>query len=156
LKLKVKVLHPSQLFAQLVQEGKLRFKNWNITCVYQDACQMGRWAKVYEEPREALKAIPGVNLVEAEQNRDLALCCGSIPWWCTPAPEGVYVEERHAELADKVARKRFKEFETSTSANMIVTNCTGCQRILSKMADENNPEIKVQMLSEVLASKLIV
>lgn len=155
LTLNVKVLHTSQLFAELVREGKIRFKDWKTTCVYQDACQMGRWAKVYEEPREVLKAIPGVNLVEAESNRDLALCCGSIPWWCTPAPEGVYVEERHAELADKASRKRFKEFETSTNANMIVTNCTGCQRILSKMAGEINPKIEVQMLSEVLASKLI-
>ena len=39
---------------------------------------MGRVSHIYEEPREVIKAIPGVNYVEMEYNRDEAHCCGSV------------------------------------------------------------------------------
>ena len=43
-----------------------------------DSCHMGRVSGVYEEPRDLIKAVPGVELVEMEDNRENGLCCGSV------------------------------------------------------------------------------
>ncbi|MEW6236449.1 MAG: (Fe-S)-binding protein [Candidatus Omnitrophota bacterium] len=43
---------------------------------YHDNCCIGRRCQCYEPPRQLLQAIPGIELVEMERNRDNALCCG--------------------------------------------------------------------------------
>lgn len=72
------VIHHSELLAQLVREGKLKPEQpVNQKVVYHDPCYIGRYNDVYDPPREVLKAIPGVELVEApEWNRERAMCCG--------------------------------------------------------------------------------
>ncbi len=49
-----------------------------MTVTWHDSCHIGRVSGVYEPPRELIKAIPGVNLVEMEHNREEAHCCGSV------------------------------------------------------------------------------
>ena len=46
------------------------------TVTYHDNCCVGRRCSCFEPPRELLKAIPGVELVEMRRNRENALCCG--------------------------------------------------------------------------------
>ncbi len=45
---------------------------------WHDSCHIGRVSGVYDAPRELIKAIPGVKLVEMEHNREEAHCCGSV------------------------------------------------------------------------------
>ena len=52
-------------------------KEVNEVITYHDSCYLGRYNNVYDPPREILKAIPGVKLVEAERNRENAMCCGA-------------------------------------------------------------------------------
>jgi dimethylglycine catabolism B len=51
-------------------------KRLNYAVTYHDSCCLGRNNNIYEEPRELLKAIPGIKLIEMAHNRINSICCG--------------------------------------------------------------------------------
>ena len=95
-----------------------------------------------------------MHLVEAEPNRDLALCCGSIPWYCAPRSFGVPVDARHVRLAHGITRKRVQQIE-ETGADTVVAACTGCVRVIGGMMKGRRSKTKVMLISEALARNLI-
>jgi Fe-S oxidoreductase len=64
------------LFERLDQLKPLLKNEINATVAYHDPCYLGRVNGIYDPPRELLKAIPGVRLVEMSHNHDASLCCG--------------------------------------------------------------------------------
>ncbi len=72
------VVHHTELLDGLVKAGKLTPTiPVEEKVVYHDPCYIGRYNDIYDAPRELLKSIPGVELVEApERNRERAMCCG--------------------------------------------------------------------------------
>jgi len=72
-----KTLHHTELIAQLLKEGRLKFTvPIERTITYHDPCYLGRYNDIYEAPREILRAIKGIKLVEMKNNREKARCCG--------------------------------------------------------------------------------
>lgn len=75
---KAEVYHHTELLAKLVREGKLRPKyEVNETITFHDSCYLGRYNDVFDPPRDILKSIKGVKLVEMERNRETGMCCGA-------------------------------------------------------------------------------
>ncbi len=81
LEYKVRIKHITEVTADLLREGKLKFRQAprdGGRLTYHDPCHIGRHAGIYEPPREILRAIPGVEFVEMEHHRENGLCCGSV------------------------------------------------------------------------------
>lgn len=105
---------------QLIEENRLAL-NYEVheTIVFHDSCYLGRYNDVYDAPREILRGIPGVKLVEMERNRETAMCCG--------AGGGLMWMEEHVGNRINVART---EQALATNASVISSGCPYCLTML--------------------------
>ncbi|RID84292.1 (Fe-S)-binding protein [Peribacillus asahii] len=119
--LEAEVYHHTELLDQWIKEGKIKFtKELNEVITYHDSCYLGRYNDVYDPPREILKAIPGVKLVEAGRNRENAMCCG--------AGGGMMWTEENTGTRINIART---EQLLETKPTMIGSGCPYCLTMIS-------------------------
>ncbi|PHD63317.1 heterodisulfide reductase-related iron-sulfur binding cluster [Bacillus wiedmannii] len=145
--LQAEVYHHTELLAQWVKEGRLKpVHAIEETVTYHDSCYLGRYNEVYEAPRDILKAIPGVNLVEMARNRETGMCCG--------AGGGLMWMEETAGSRINVART---EQALAVQPSIIGTGCPYCLTMISDGTKAKEVEEKVQTLdvTEILERSVI-
>ena len=70
----IKVFHYTEVLAKMLNEGKLTFKGtYNKKVIYHDPCFLGKQNKIFDEPREILRAIDGLELIEFSGSRENSL-----------------------------------------------------------------------------------
>lgn len=132
------VMHTSQLFSQLLLNGKLKAHKTSMKVTYHDPCHLGRHSGVYDEPRNVLNGVS--ELVEMKGNRKKSRCCGA----------GAGVKSAFPETALELGKKRIKEAE-DTGAHTIVTACSFCILNLEDVVNHSkNNHLKVKDISEIL------
>ena len=134
-------LHITQFLAELIDEGKIiPKKEFNKKVVYHDPCTLGRKNDIYEEPRNILKSIPGLELVEVEEfNRNLSVCCGA-------GSGGLWMEWDKDERIVNVRLKQLIE----TGADVIAVACPYCLQMFEETLKSMNSEIQVMDVTEIL------
>jgi heterodisulfide reductase subunit D len=126
---KFQALHGVEYVSDLIRSKRLMFsKRVEKAVTYHDSCHLGRGAGVYDAPREILRAIPGVRLVEMERNRRWAWCCGG----------GGGVPEADPELARWSAADRLREAKAS-GAELVLTSSALCQRSFGDLSERPLP-----------------
>ena len=111
------VEHISQVIAREVKAGKIKFNavtNGDVY-TYHDPCYLGRHNQIYDDPRNVLDAIPGLNRVEMSRSRDRSFCCGGGGLMLFYEPK----EEQ------RMGVKRV-QMAAEAGANVIVTACPFC------------------------------
>ncbi|MCQ6264944.1 (Fe-S)-binding protein [Fictibacillus sp. WQ 8-8] len=133
------VYHHTELLADWIKEGRITPKfEVDEVITYHDSCYLGRYNEVYEPPREILKAIPGVKLVEMNRNRQNGMCCG--------AGGGMMWMEEKAGQRVNVART---EQALEVNPTMIGSGCPYCLTMLSDGTKAKEVEDRVQTLDVV-------
>ena len=144
--LKARVLHVSELYSELIKEGKLKFKESKKTYVIQDACGLGRRQGIYEAPRDIIRAIPGAKLVETERSRDFALCCsGDIRRWGGCVGYGVPIDEYYYGYSKALVEAKMNSVKES-GGEIMVSGCSGCHRAYIEGTDERGKREGVDLL----------
>ena len=71
------VQHYTQFLAEALNSGKLKFsKAVKKRVAYHDPCFLGKRNNIFDEPRQILKAINGLELVEMKRTKENSFCCG--------------------------------------------------------------------------------
>ncbi|MFW9828135.1 MAG: (Fe-S)-binding protein [Candidatus Thorarchaeota archaeon] len=134
----IEILHLPEFIQDKVNKNEIKFENnLNMKITYHDPCHIGRHMGIYEPPREILKNIPGIELIEMPRNRQNAWCCGS----------GGGVRSAFKDLSSFAAIERIEEAK-ETNSEAIVSCCPFCLNQFK--ANINNDEIKAFDLSEII------
>lgn len=164
LDLGVRIVHVTEYMDALIREGVIRpRKEVPIKVTYHDPCHLGRRGEIYkvwhgedklmrpvkykqtgklgifEPPRDILRAIPGLKLVEMERIREYSWCCGA----------GGGVMEAEPEFAAWAATERLEEAK-ATGAEALVTACPWCERVFNDTVTETGEPLKIYDVMELL------
>jgi Fe-S oxidoreductase len=104
------------LVERLAQLKPMLKKKVNAVVTYHDSCCLGRKTGHYDEPRELLRVIPGVKLVEMIQNRESSLCCGG---GASTIYLDRFIQER---VKDRLADRRVEQ-AAATKAEILAVAC---------------------------------
>jgi len=138
------VVHHADFIERLIKEGKVKpVKSLDETLTYHDSCYLGRYNKIYESPRDVLKAIPGVEYKEVELSKNIGRCCGA-------GGGRMWMEER---LGERVNHKRLDDLQT-VQPQTIASACPFCMTMLSDATRDKHSEVKTKDIAELVADSL--
>ncbi|HTA92822.1 MAG TPA: (Fe-S)-binding protein [Polyangiaceae bacterium] len=137
---KFEVVHHTDFMMELLAKKKIRpTKAVRAKVVYHDSCYLGRYNDIYESPREILRGIPGVELVEVEgASKNKGLCCGA-------GGAQMFMEEQNS---NRVNVKRTLQL-LDTGAQTIASACPFCMTMLTDGIKSQSKEDEVRNMDVV-------
>ena len=142
------VIHHSEFLSKLVADGQLKPLNGGeaVTVTYHDSCYLGRYNNIFDQPRDVLKAVPGVELREMNRSREQSFCCGA-------GGGRMWMEEK---VGTKINQARTEQ-ALETGAETIATACPFCLTMMRDGVQSLGEEerVKVKDFSEILAENML-
>ncbi len=136
------IVHISQYLFELVNEGRLQFKkDYRKKVTYHDPCYLGRHNGVYDQPRDVLKKIPGLEFSEMVESHSDSLCCGG-------GGGRVWMET--------IKGERFSDIRIEQAiglgAEVLATSCPYCITMLedSRVTTGASEKIEVKDITEIV------
>ncbi|TET79284.1 MAG: (Fe-S)-binding protein [Candidatus Cloacimonadota bacterium] len=141
------VEHYTTVINRFIKEQRIKPKgNFEKKVVFQDPCFLGKQNDIFEEPREILGNIPGIELVEFERSRERSLCCegGGGRMWVESESD-----------AERLAATRVKD-AADLGVDVIATACPFCLLTLEDAVKTTNLEDKIRVMDiiEILAESV--
>ena len=140
------VIHITEYLFELMNEGKLKLsKEFGKKVTYHDPCYLGRHNGIFDEPREVLKRVPGLELIEMPESRIDSLCCGG-------GGGRVWMETQKGE--------RFGDLRIDqaidTGAELLVTSCPYCITMFedSRITMGMDEKIEIKDITEIIQEAL--
>lgn len=140
------IIHITEYLLELMNAGRLELTGEiNKKITYHDPCYLGRHNGIFDEPREVLKKVPGLELVEMSETRIDSLCCGGgggRVWMETPKGE------RFGDLRIDQA--------IETGAELLVTSCPYCITMFedSRITMGVDEKIEIRDITEIIQEAL--
>ncbi len=140
----IEVKHFTEVVVENLSKLNLRLPR-EVKVTYHDPCQLTRYLGITGEPRQILKAIKGIELVEPAWTKgEYATCCGG----------GAGFEAVFPELSQILAVNRSKEL-IETGAQIIVTQCPGCiMQLKTGLKELGATTVEVLDMAQILAMSL--
>ena len=148
------VIHYTQLFADLLEQGRLKLAGGAgpaggeagpARVAYHDSCYLGRYQQEYQAPRQILKSMAGVTLLEADRNKNKSVCCGAGGgrMWMEEEPEHRVNEMRVGQLLEK-------------QPEIIGVNCPYCLTMMEDGIGSKGmgDSVRAMDLAELLVARL--
>jgi len=141
------VVHHSQLIEELLNSNRIKLKNKEdkSRVTYHDSCYLGRYNNVYEEPRNTLKNIKNIDLVEMKRNKSRGFCCGA-------GGGRMFLED---EEGGRINIERTTE-ALKTGADTIASACPFCMTMLTDGVKqfEKNEVVSVKDIAELVLENI--
>jgi len=140
------VLHFSQYAAELIKEGRLKLtKGVSKRVTYHDSCCLGRYKGIYDEHRQILRSIPGLEFIEMPDNREYSLCCGG----CAGR---LWMETKKGERFSELRIEQALE----TGASTLAISCPYCMANFNDGVLSMNKEdvIEIKDIAELVSEAL--
>jgi Fe-S oxidoreductase len=137
------VFHYTQLLSEIIQKGKIELSKLKAKVTYHDPCFLGRYNDVYDAPREILKSIPGIELIEMDRTKENSFCCGG--------GSGNFVMDLLGGSEESPSRVRVREAH-ETGAEILVTTCPNCMTMLDDAVKDEGleDELTVKDIAELV------
>jgi Fe-S oxidoreductase len=130
------LIHHTQLLEHLVATGRIKPANGDGgKVVYHDSCYLGRWNGEYEAPREILRRLPMVDVVEPGRARNRGFCCGA-------GGGRMFMEEK---IGTRVNVNRAEEL-VATGAKTVAVACPFCNVMMTDGMKHLNKEEEVRVM----------
>lgn len=141
------IYHHTEYIQKLIDNGTLKLNalKKDMKIAYHDSCYLGRYNEVYEEPRDTLKSIGGVELVEMPRNRSKGLCCGA-------GGARMWMEET---IGKRINVERVEE-ALEEKPDVIAAGCPFCQVMLNDGVTEKgkDKEVAIKDIAEIVAEQI--
>ncbi|HOO89258.1 MAG TPA: heterodisulfide reductase-related iron-sulfur binding cluster [Syntrophales bacterium] len=130
------VYHHTEIIADLIAKGKIKLKkSVSGLFTYHDSCFLGRYNDIYEQPRNILAAVPGMNLAEMKRNHAKSFCCGA-------GGGRMWMEE---DIGDRINDMRADQ-AIEIKADTIAVGCPFCLTMMSDGIKDRAMEEKMKAL----------
>jgi Fe-S oxidoreductase len=140
------VTHVSQYLLDLMKQGRLKLtKEVNLKVAYHDPCYLGRHHDIYDEPREVLRHVPGLELLELADHREGSLCCGG-------GGGRIWMETKSGERFSDLRLKQALEI----GADALAVACPYCLLNFedSVLTQDKSEDIEVRDITELVEMAL--